>query len=377
MSHIIFIAGAGGIGQAAGLILAEMNVLECEIILGEINSDALNTAIDFIKTGCEKNISVTGVLMPAADSNADLDAALDKAHVILDCLPGSQAPRMARLAKKFHCHYANLTEYVAETNEILEISKDADTAFVLQTGIAPGFVNVLAMDLFHKFKEKHGVEVVDDIAMKVGALSQHASPPYYYAFTWSPIGVATEYLKDAVIVKNFKEQAVPALSDIEQLIIDGELYEDNYTSGGAADLPQALAGKVKDLHYKTIRYPGHFGWVNGILKAMDPNENNIDELEKAMLKIIPTVEDDLIILYASVQGKDSNGRLRKIEKSYKIPPARVGTKMLRAIQTTTAAPLCEMAYMMLTKNWKGPVLQSQIPTSEFLNGPFVSRFYGA
>jgi len=34
-------------------------------------------------------------------------------------------------------HYANLTEYVAETDEITAFAKNAETGFVLQTGLAP------------------------------------------------------------------------------------------------------------------------------------------------------------------------------------------------------------------------------------------------
>jgi saccharopine dehydrogenase-like NADP-dependent oxidoreductase len=95
-----------------------------------------------------------------------------------------------------------------------------------------------------------------------------------------------------------------------------------------------------------------------------------------MLENIPSVEDDVVVVYASVQGKDSHGRLRRKEKSYKIFPSVVGHKQLRAIQTTTAAPLCEIAYMLLTHAWKGVILQSQVPTLTFLNGPFVSKVYG-
>jgi hypothetical protein len=42
-------------------------------------------------------------------------AILRQGDIILDCLPGSQAPRIAEFAKDYELHYANLTEYVAET----------------------------------------------------------------------------------------------------------------------------------------------------------------------------------------------------------------------------------------------------------------------
>lgn len=376
MKANIFIAGSGGIGQAAGLILSEFDILEVEIYFGDISQSALDKANTFVIEGCTKSAKVHTVLMPATGSTVELEAILEKCDVILDCLPGSQAPRIASLAKKHHCHYANLTEYVAETNQVKALSKDADTAFVLQTGLAPGFINILANQLYKEFCKDHHVSQVDDIKMKVGAISQHASSPHYYAFTWSPIGVATEYLKDAEVVRDGKKTFLPALSGLDTIIIDGETYEDNFTSGGAADLPDAFAGKVSNLDYKTIRFKGHYQWVKDTLNSIPDDTNKIQALEQIMLDTIPNVEDDVVIVFASVTGRDSNGLLRSKEKSYKIMPSIVGNKKLRAIQTTTAAPLCQVAYMMLNNNWKGTILQSELETETFLNGPFVKAIYG-
>lgn len=376
MEANIFIAGSGGIGQAAGLILANSDVFKANIYFGDISDHALQVAAEFVTSGCKHEVSVIGVLMDAEENTAELDAVLEKCDIILDCLPGSQAPRMAKLARKNRCHYANLTEYVQETREVIDIARDADTGFVVQTGLAPGFINVLACRLYEEFTEAYQVEVVDSMTMKVGAISKNAPSPHFYAFTWSPIGVATEYLKDAEVVRNFKKIKVPALSGLQTIIIDGDVYEDNFTSGGAADLPDAYAGKIRDLDYKTLRYPGHYEWVRHTLTTIQHKEDKIKALEHIMLENIPSVEDDIVVVYASVQGKDKDGRLRRKEKSYKIFPSRVGNKTLRAIQTTTAAPLCEMAYMLLKNNWKGVILQSQVPPLEFLNGPFVRHIYG-
>ncbi len=373
----IFIAGSGGIGQAAGLILSEYkSTMDCKVTFGDISESALSTAVKFVTDGCTHPADVHTVVMSREGNDDNLAAILSECDVILDCLPGSQAPRMARLALKHKCHYANLTEYVAETDEIIELSKGADTGFVLQTGLAPGFINVLACNLYEKFQADYGSDMLDTMTMKVGAVTPHASAPHYYAFTWSPIGVATEYLKDAIVVKDYKTIDVPALSGVETIYINGREYEDNFTSGGAADLPVAFAGKIKDLAYKTLRLPGHYGWVEEELKSIPEGDSRIATLEKTMLEKIPSMEDDLVVVYASVEGKDSNGRLRKIEKAYEVYPSKVGNKTLRAIQSTTAAPLCEMARMLIQKGWKGTVLQSQVDTDEFMNGPYVSAVYG-
>ena len=373
----IFIAGAGGIGQAVGLILSQYDsIMSCSITLGDINPDALATAQSFITEGCTSGADVNTVVMDKNGNNTNLAPTLDRADVILDCLPGGQAPRMARLAITHKCHYANLTEYVAETNEIMELSKDAETGFVLQTGLAPGFINVLACQLYQQFRSSYKSDQLEKMTMKVGAVTPHAAPPHYYAFTWSPIGVATEYLKPAVVVKNYETVEVPALSGVETIYINGKEYEDNFTSGGAADLPTAYAGKIKDLAYKTLRLPGHYAWVADQLKDIPEGDSQISILELTMLQQIPHVENDLVIVYASVEGKDVQGRLRKIEKAYEVSPSKVGNKTLRAIQSTTAAPLCEMARMLIQKNWKGTILQSQIDPSEFMRGPYVSAVYG-
>jgi saccharopine dehydrogenase-like NADP-dependent oxidoreductase len=359
-----------------GLILATNAAMECQLFLGDRYIETANETVQFIHEGSGKNGVATSFLMPSEGSSEEMLAIFEQADVVLDCLPGSQAPRIARLAKDLKLHYANLTEYVNETNEVAEIAKDADTAFVLQTGLAPGFINVLACRIFEEFIEQFNVNNADRLEMKVGALSKHAKSPHYYAFTWSPIGVATEYLKDAYIVRNNKKITVSALSGRQRIIIDGDIYEDNFTSGGAADLPEVFPGKVNDLDYKTLRYPGHYEWVETALSTIPRDEDKIKWLERIMLDSIASVEDDEVVIYSSVTGKDSAGRLRRKEKSYKITPSVVGTKKLRAIQTTTASPLCEIARMMISGRWKGPIYQSQIDTLEFLKGPYVSAIYG-
>jgi hypothetical protein len=44
--------------------------------------------------------------------------------------------QIAEFAKDYELHYANLTEYVAETEKIKTLAKDATTGFILQTGLA-------------------------------------------------------------------------------------------------------------------------------------------------------------------------------------------------------------------------------------------------
>lgn len=371
----IIVAGAGGIGRSVALILAEWSSEDYNIWLGDANTESLNDALTWLKESSTKNAdSFHGFEIPYTGESDELIATLKKGDIILDCLPGSLAPRIAKYAINYDMHYANLTEYVKETEEIVEISKNSAKGFVLQTGLAPGFINVLANHLYQNFTKEHQVEKVDRIFMSVGAITQTAQAPHFYGFTWSPIGVATEYLENAKALRNYEIAAVPALSEREEIIIDGNLYETDVTSGGAADLPEFFKGKVKRLDYKTIRFKGHYDWVANQIKDFEQKgEMSPDKLQEVMENTIPRVEQDLVVIYASVKGKDHKGDLYQMEKSYNIYPTKVGKALLRSIQVTTASPLAQIAENLLAGNIKGPYFQSQINTEDFFNGTFVQR----
>ena len=375
MAYKIFIAGSGGIGNAVAILLREWSKTDVEVFLGDISEDNLQKTKDFVTENSEQTSRVETVLMATDGINDAMKSAFDECNILLDCSPGSQAPRMAQFAKDFKMHYANLTEYVAETDAVIEIAKDADTAFVVQTGLAPGFINVLAMSLYNKFVEKHENEQVERIGMKVGALSTHAHAPHFYGFTWSPIGVATEYVKNARVVRDHKRVQLPALSEREKIIINGYAYEADLTSGGAANLPKHFEGKAKNLDYKTLRHPGHYKWVEGLIKHLPFDEDLPQNLEDEMLEKVPSVENDFVIVHSSVEGFDKNGRRRMVEKAFHVTPLEINGKHLRAIQTTTAAPLIECADMLASNKYKGVIMQSDIEPEEFLKGNFVSKVY--
>jgi saccharopine dehydrogenase-like NADP-dependent oxidoreductase len=375
MTKKIFIAGSGGIGNAVALLLREWSKHETEVFLGDISERNLQKSLEFITRNSQRTSRIEKVLMPPEGIDDAMKTAFEDCDILLDCSPGSQAPRIAQFAKDFKMHYANLTEYVSETDAVIKIAENADTGFVVQTGLAPGFINVLAMSLYNEFVEKFENENVERIGMKVGALSTHAHAPHFYGFTWSPIGVATEYVKTARALRDFEHSELPALSEREKIIINGFVYEADLTSGGAANLPEFFAGKAKNLDYKTLRHSGHYEWVEGLIKKLPFDENLPQNLEDVMLERVPSVEDDFVIVHSSVEGFDAQGRRRLVEKAFHVTPLEINGQHLRAIQTTTAAPLIECADMLASDRYKGVVLQSQIDPKEFLSGNFVSRVY--
>ncbi|CAN5417702.1 saccharopine dehydrogenase family protein [soil metagenome] len=375
MSKTIFIAGSGGIGEAAALLLREWCDFDLTIILGDVSEDNLKKAVDLVTGKSAKTTAVETVVMVGEGVSEAMKAAFERTDVLLDCSPGGEAPRMARFAVDFKMHYANLTEYVAETDQVMAMAAGAETGFILQTGLAPGFINVKAMELYNEFVRKYENEKVERVGMKVGAMTAHAHAPHFYGFTWSPIGVATEYVKNSRVIRDYEITERPALSARETIVIGARTYEADLTSGGAADLPDFFEGKARHLEYKTLRYVGHYNWVESIIETLPRDAELPNRLQEAMLQAVPSVEDDLVLVHASVDGFDLHGRRRMIEKAYFVEPLEINGRHLRAIQTTTAAPLCQSAMMLIGGGLKGVILQSQIEPEAFLAGEFVSRVY--
>ncbi len=376
LQHKYVIAGAGGIAEAAGLLLLEWSEQSPELYIGNRTLAKARKVAKWIENGCSKAVKVHAFKLDAGNLTGEMKAIFNQADMLLDCLPGAMAPKMAHFAREYQMHYANLTEYVAETEEIKALAKRAKTAFVLQTGLAPGYINVLAHGLFRNFCADFGVEKADKVHFKVGALTTHAVAPHYYGFTWSPVGVATEYLKNAMAIRESEKTNLLALSERASIVINGITYEEAMTSGGAADLPDALAGKVRSLDYKTLRHPGHYAWVEKLLSTMGTSPDLIADLQQKMEAVIPHVEDDQVLIYAAVEGTDHQGILRRREVAKTILPQKVGKHTLRAIQLTTAAPLLQSARMLFETPRRGVVLQSEIEPHAFLNGYFIKKVYG-
>ena len=372
----IIIAGAGGIAQAVGLILAEWSNITPNIFIGNRTRSKAEHMAKWILKGTDRPCTVETFELNDGILTNDAEVIFKQGDILLDCLPGSLAPRMAIYAKEYQLHYANLTEYVDETNQIMGLARDAKTGFILQTGLAPGYINILAHKLFQEFCLDFGVTNVESLKFRVGALTKHATPPHYYGFTWSPVGVATEYVKDAVVLRNYQKTSLPSLSERATLIINGATYEEDLTSGGVADLPDALVGKVSTLDYKTLRYPGHYAWVKDQISNIENKEDITKKLQSEMEKYIPHTEDDQVLLYVAVEGRDKSGKLQKREVAKQILPQLVGKHLLRAIQITTAAPLAQSAQLLLESNSKGVILQSEIDLKTFLEGNYIAAVYG-
>lgn len=370
MMKKVIIAGAGGIGRACALMLLEKYGEKIEIFLADIDRTQMEAAKNWIYKGLDqRNAEIHHLDL----SQVNIDSWTPDTDLLLDCTPGRFATQMAKAAYRSQAHYANLTEWVAATEEIIQLAKESTSAFALQTGLAPGFVNLYALKLIEHFTIKYPDAKPQTVKMRVGALSRYASSPSFYAFTWSPEGVSAEYLNDSEVIHDYKCTKKPALSDREQLMIDGELFEADLTSGGAANLPHFLENKIQNLDYKSLRYPGHFDWAQQLIR--DTPQINPSRLTSRFMEKTPFHEEDRIIIYVSVNGTDDEKSIELV-RHREVLPLRKNQVFLSAIQRTTAASLAQTAELLLSDQFSGPLLQSDYPIDEFLNGSFIRDHYG-
>src|SRR5690606_1904430 len=136
-------------------------------------------------------------------------------------------------------HYFDLTEDVHATKTIMELAKDAKTAFMPQCGLAPGFIGIAARSLAARF------DSVREVKMRVGALPEFPTNSLKYNLTWSVDGLVNEYCHPCEAIRNGRLQLVQPMEGLEHFSLDGVEYEAFNTSGGLGTLCDTLSGKVE------------------------------------------------------------------------------------------------------------------------------------
>jgi saccharopine dehydrogenase-like NADP-dependent oxidoreductase len=353
--HKIAIIGAGKIGSTIAGLLAGAY----EVLVIDQSEDAL-AALD------ARPKPATAAL--AIDDPAALAAALKGCFAVLNAAPYHLTTAVASAAKAAGAHYLDLTEDVAASRVVRDLAKDAETAFIPQCGLAPGFITIAAWDLAKHFDELH------DVRLRVGALPRYPSNALNYNLTWSTDGVINEYCEPCEAIVNGRLREVPALEECEEFALDGVTYEAFNTSGGLGTLCQTLDGKVRNLNYRTIRYPGHAAIMKALLN--DLGLRNRRALLKDILEnAVPATLQDVVIVFVTVSGL-KDGRLMQETYVNKVYAQPVGGVMKSAIQITTAGAICAVLDMLAQGRLpdRGFIRQEDIPLADFLANRF-GAFY--
>lgn len=363
MKTRLILLGAGKIGDAIINLLAHSG----DYVLTVADRDAARLrAIEQTEFP-----DVTTVVSELDDAGTVADLIAGHAIALSAC-PYDKTPVIARAAKRAGAHYLDLTEDVASTRLVQQLAENADTAFIPQCGLAPGFISIVANDVASRF------QTLRDVHMRVGALPLYPNNALKYNLTWSTDGLINEYCNPCEAIVDGALRETSALEEIEHFSLDGIDYEAFNTSGGLGTLCQSLQGKVQNLNYKTVRYPGHRDIVKMLVRDLQlglPERRHI--LKEVLEASIPITRQDVVLVFVSVSGM-RDGRLEQETYARKIYSQSVNGRLLSAIQLTTASSVCAMVDLLTQGKLpqQGFVRQEQTRLADFLANRF-GRHYGS
>ncbi len=307
-------------------------------------------------------------LMLDIQNRSALHAAMPGHDAVLNALPFSAAEQVAGVAVECGVHYFDLTEDVAATRATRLLATSARSVLMPQCGLAPGFVGIVAHDLARRF------ESLSDLRMRVGALPRYSRNALKYNLTWSTEGLINEYCNPCETIVDGEHITVPALEGYETFALDGVTYEAFNTSGGLGTLCETLAGKVKHLDYKSIRYPGHRDIVKLLLDDLRLRDRR-DLLKEIFETAIPSTQQDVVIVFVTAAGRQ-HGRFVQESFLTQVHGRPLNGAHYSAIQLTTAAGIC--AVLDLVRAGKLPqrgfVRQEEVRLEDLMASRFGTYF---
>lgn len=351
MSHRpCLVLGAGRQGLAAALDFALHGEAEA-VILADRDLELAAAAARRLDELAGRSVGRPRPLDAADDGS--LDAAFEGAGVALSALPYPLNPRAARAACRAGAHFVDLggnAEVSARVLELDEPARAAGVTLVPDCGVAPGLAGTLTALLVESFDEPESVR------LRCGGLPQRPEGPLGYQITFSVSGLVNEYLGEADVLRGGEPARVPTLSELEELELPQPLgtCEAFTTSGATSTLPRSFRGRLRELDYKTVRYPGHCAkvaamrelglWSGEPVEAGGVSVSPRAVFEAVAGRALAPRGPDLLVLRAEGRGLvDGRPRTRRID----ILDFEDEATGLTAMQRMTGFPAAMVAQALL------------------------------
>ncbi len=264
------------------------------------------------------------------------------------------------------------TDIVFEQHQLNKQAQQAGVTILPDCGLAPGMMNILAADAVSEF------DTVDTLTIRTGGLPQEPEGTLNYQLFFSIEGLINEYTGRATVLRAGNVVQTDTLSELEHLKFDDEAFEAFITSGGLSTLPWTFEDKVKDLDYKTIRYPGHCNQLRTLNEmglfsqspiehkgqTLIPRELFIEMATPVLTKANPV---DMILSKISAKGhKDGH----YLEAEYTLKDFYDPVTQFTAMMRTTGFPVSIVLQMVLDKQITSAgvhALEKVVPTGLFMD----------
>jgi lysine 6-dehydrogenase len=341
MRYIVI--GAGMMGSAAAYDLATTNPND-EIIIADI---------DLQRAARTARAVGSNVVPLELDVNVQTDVlrAIEGTNAVVSAVSYSVNLQITKAAIQAGVHVCDLggNDEVVRKQMLLDAdARQKGVTVVPNCGLAPGLINILAMQGAKEFDE------LDSIHLRVGGLPQHPQPPLYYQIVFSAEGLINEYVEKAAVIRNGVLMHIDAMSDLEEVEFEeiGNL-EAFSTSGGISTLTELLHGRVKNLDYKTIRYKGHCEKFKTLLElGFATNEpilvggsmkTNREFFTDLLSKKLDYNDTDLVAARATITGRKGNAEKVLV---YEFVDYYDDATAMTAMMRTTSFPTSIIAQML-------------------------------
>ena len=246
----ILIIGAGRMGLGAAYDLAHNSGGVDRVTVADVDEARARAVAETVGAG-----RVGAARLDVADAARVVE--LMRGHdAAVSCVPYFHNLGLARAALQARTNFCDLGGNNAVVDAELALDAEARSAgvnIIPDCGLAPGMVSVLAAHGAARFRE------LDELHIRVGGLPQNPKPPLDYQIVFSVEGLINEYVERARVIRGGRLVEVESMTEIEPLDFPAPYgrMEAFQTSGGTSTLPETFLGRVRELDYKTIRYPGH------------------------------------------------------------------------------------------------------------------------
>lgn len=239
------VLGAGIVGSAAAWDLRRRGH---DVTIADADAEAAaRTATAYGATPAQIDVSNAKELM----------ALVGLHEIVVSAVPYRFGYGVASAALATGAHYLDFggnPSVVAAQRRMHDDAAEHGLMIVPDCGLAPGFANVLAEDLIATATDNP----IDSIQIRVGALPQVPIGALEYQLAFSPAGLINEYAEPCEVIEDGHHGTVEPLSRFEEVPWPGwGPLEAFSTAGGTSRMCIQHEGRVRNLEYKTLRYPGH------------------------------------------------------------------------------------------------------------------------
>jgi lysine 6-dehydrogenase len=281
---------------------------------------------------------------------------------------------LARAAIDARTHFTDLggnNDVVDATLALAPEARAAGVRLLPDLGVAPGMVGLLGADLVR------GLGGERELHLRVGGLPQRPEWPMNYRLFFSVGGLVNEYIEPCRVLRGGEPDVVPGLSELEELSFRepyGRL-EAFQTSGGTSTLIESLRGEVRELTYKTIRYPGHHAEVRLLqdlgLFSSEPVEVDGQRVapraltERLLVRALGEEVPDVILLRVTARGERDGRRVEVVEEMIELADEERG---LSAMSRVTGYPAAIITAMIARGELPGAGAEPQeacVPADRF------------